>query len=102
MLAPTRKPSKLEQQMAANIEDLAKKFEGFQEMMQKTLDKLSGLETWRRSVDESMGGSSHEDGHCLCVATWLEHTTPPPPPPAGHGGPIDVNVSPTRRCAHLH
>jgi hypothetical protein len=29
----------------ANIEDLAKKFKGFQEMMPKTQDKLSGLET---------------------------------------------------------
>jgi len=35
--------------MAANIKDLAKKFEGFQEMMQKTLDKLSSLETARIS-----------------------------------------------------
>lgn len=31
---------------------------------------------------------------------WLENATPPPPPP-GHGGSIDINVSPTHLCSRL-
>jgi hypothetical protein len=47
VLAPAKKPTKFEKQMAAALEDLAKQFEGFQSMMKQTLDELSDLKTWR-------------------------------------------------------
>jgi len=47
VLAPAKKPTKFEKQMAATLEDLAKQFEGFQSMMKQTLDELSDLKTWR-------------------------------------------------------
>ena len=54
MVAPPRKHSKLEQQMAATLKDLAKQFEGFLLIMHQTLDKLTRLEPWPGALDESM------------------------------------------------
>ena len=41
-LAP-RKPTKFEATMTTAMEDLAKKFDGFEALMTQALDKLSGL-----------------------------------------------------------
>lgn len=39
----------------AFVEELAQQFASFQEMLNESLDKLSGLEAWRGAVDESVG-----------------------------------------------
>ena len=48
--------------MAQSLEELTTKFhklstqfEGFQEMMQESLDMWSGMEAWRLTADESFG-----------------------------------------------
>ena len=41
--------------MAVSLEDLVKKFEGFELMMQQTLDTISGIDAWRVSAEDSLG-----------------------------------------------
>lgn len=40
--------------MTTAIDDLAKKFDGFESVMTKMLDNLTGLETWKASANASM------------------------------------------------
>ena len=61
-LAPKRKPTKFQQEMAKSVDDLSAQFEtmtkqfaGFQTMMRETLDKLDGLQSWKSTADESLG-----------------------------------------------
>ena len=82
MLAPS-KPTKLQQQMATNIEDLAKQFQGFQSMMKKALEELSSLNSWKGAVDESMGDLLLKTDATSARLLRLEHVPPPPPPPMG-------------------
>jgi hypothetical protein len=37
------------------VQDMAKQFAGFQQMMTTTLDKLNDLEAWRTVAEMSMG-----------------------------------------------
>ena len=82
MLAPS-KPTKFQQQMATNIEDLAKQFQGFQSMMKKALDELSSLNSWKGAVDESMGDLLLKTDAASACLLRLEHAPPPPPPQTG-------------------
>lgn len=98
MLAPA-KPSKLQQQMATNIEELAKQFQGFQSMMKQALDELSSINSWRGAVDESMGAMMLKQDATAARLLRLEHAPPPPPPPpfpphpSGPGMQIDLNTA---------
>ena len=58
-LALKRGPSKLQQDMAKNVEELAVKFElmmkqfsGFQNMMKDSLDSLNAMGSWQISADK--------------------------------------------------
>ena len=82
MLAPS-KSTKLQQQMATNIEDLAKQFQGFQSMMKKALEELSSLNSWKGAVDESMGDLLLKTDAASACLLRLEHAPPPPPPQTG-------------------
>ena len=44
--------------MTTSMEDLAKKFDGFNAALTKVLDKLSGLEAWKSTADVAMDKSS--------------------------------------------
>ena len=44
--------------MTTSMEDLAKKFDGFDAALTKVLDKLSGLEAWKSTADVAMDKSS--------------------------------------------
>ena len=39
--------------MMTTMDELAKKFEGFEFMMQQTLDKVSDIDAWHSSAEES-------------------------------------------------
>ena len=61
-LAPKKKPTKLQREMAQSMEDLStrfetmsKQFEGFQKMMQNTLDSLNAMGSWQASTDKVFG-----------------------------------------------
>ena len=41
--------------LKATMESMAAQFKGFQDMMATSLDKLSALEAWRVTTEESMG-----------------------------------------------
>ncbi|XP_004965587.1 uncharacterized protein LOC101757694 isoform X2 [Setaria italica] len=93
---------KVEIQMANSLKDLAKKFEGFNLVMQQILDKVIGLESWKTTADKSMGTLlSKADDTASCLHR-LE-TAPPPPqqpllqpplPPPSWVNPIDLNLAP--------
>ena len=88
--------------MTTTMDDLAKKFEGLELMMQQTLDKVSGIDAWLSSAEESLGtllAKSQE------TASWLHHletappqppVRPPPPPlpPSSWVDPFDLNPAP--------
>lgn len=61
-LAPSKKPTKFQQEMAQSVEELAarfekmaKQFDGFQSMMQNTLDSLNSMGSWQVSADKVFG-----------------------------------------------
>jgi hypothetical protein len=72
--------------LKAAMESMANQFKGFQEMMATSLDKLSVLEAWRVTAEESMGTLFQ---HSTEMTRRLDETTarikslefPPPPPP---------------------
>jgi len=63
------------------MEDLATKFDGFDAIMQKVLDKVTGLETWRSSADASMDALLAKADDTATRLRRLESAPPPPPPP---------------------
>lgn len=92
-LAPKRKPTKFQQEMMKSVEDLSaqlemmsKQFARFQNMIRGMLDKLDGLESWRSTMDKSLGSLLQKTDD---VVTQVDQTTsrlqaleaPPPPPP---------------------
>ena len=48
VLAPSQKPTKHEKVMTTL--ELSRQFEGFQDMMKQSLDKLCALESWHRGI----------------------------------------------------
>ena len=96
--------------MAASLDDLACKFESFEDMMKQTLDKLSGFEAWRSTADDSLGSLLTKTSETASRLQRLESTLPPPPPsppvaphrpqtappppPPRWVNPIDLNVAP--------
>lgn len=92
MLAPPRKPSKAQQQMATDLDDLSKQFQGFQEMMKQALDELTSLKSWRGAVDETMGTMLLKADATSARLLRLEHM--PPPAPTGLAASIDLNAAP--------
>ena len=40
--------------MTTSMDELTKRFDGFEAVMTKMLDKLSGLEEWRSTADATM------------------------------------------------
>ncbi|WVZ58303.1 LOW QUALITY PROTEIN: hypothetical protein U9M48_008586, partial [Paspalum notatum var. saurae] len=70
------------------MEDFSKKLERLEAMMQKTLDAVSGLESWRETADKSFGALlklADEAGAWLhSLETTPPSPPPPPPPPPRH------------------
>lgn len=89
--------------MAATIEDLAKRFESFELMMQQSLDKISGLEAKQSTTDTSLSALLNKTEETSTRLHRLEAVPPPPPPPplrplqppsSSWGASIDLNVAP--------
>ena len=93
-----RKPTKIQIEMAASIEDLktamdsmaqqlvgvqdmAKQFAGFQKVMATTLDKLNDLEAWRTIAETNMGSRIQQSKDTTTRVQQLEARPPPPPLP---------------------
>ena len=106
VLAPPRKPSKFESQMASSLEDLVTKFESFDLMMNKVLNKVTGLEAWQSSADASMGSLLTKADDTASRLQRLESAPlprpqpPPPQPPlppplpVAWTDPLDLNLAP--------
>lgn len=67
--------------MAGSLEDLSKKFEGFDSVMQQILDKVTGIESWKSKADESMDALRSSMADTAQRLHRLESVPPPPPPP---------------------
>ncbi|KAG2577003.1 hypothetical protein PVAP13_6NG073760 [Panicum virgatum] len=92
--------------MASSLEDLVTKFESFDLMMNKVLDKVTGLEAWQSSADASMGLLLTKADDTASRLQRLESAPPPrpqPPPPqpplppqlpAAWTDPLDLNLAP--------
>lgn len=86
--------------MATSLDELLKKLEGFESMMQETLDKVSSIEAWRSLVDESTAtlltkteeAAAHP--HCLESIPPLPPRQFPPPPLPVWVNPFDLNLVP--------
>jgi hypothetical protein len=101
--------------LKATMESMANQFKGFQEMMVTSLDKLSVLEAWRVTTEESMDMLLQRSTE---TTAWMDETVarikslefrppllPPPPPPVHWQHPhppppphpsmagIDINVA---------
>jgi hypothetical protein len=68
-------------QQLAGVQDMAKQFTGFQQVMTTTLDKLNDLEAWRSIVETSMGSMMQQSKETTTRVQQLEARPPPPPPP---------------------
>jgi len=86
------------------MEEHSKKFNGFDTMMMRVLDKLTGLEAWRTTTDAAMNKLLDRSNHTV---TRLHHLKSVPPlgplpqpstaPPHHHPrwtNPFDLNVAP--------
>lgn len=88
----------------ASLEELSKQFEGFQDMMQKSLDKLSGLEAWKTAVDESMGTILTKSDENAARLLRLEHIAPTAPPqlPRSPPGWVGSSSAVATQAAAIH
>lgn len=87
--------------MAASIDDITAKLDGFEAVMTKMLDKLNTLDAWRVSADELMTTLLTRMDDMVSRLHRLECAPPPPPPPPsppppppGWVHPIDLNLAP--------
>jgi hypothetical protein len=107
-LAPKKKPTKFEQDMAtsiddlkttmetmakqlARVQDLAKQFAGFQDNMATALDKLNDLQTWRTITETSLESMMQQTKEMTNRVLQLESRPPPqlpPQQPLPHGAPL--------------
>jgi hypothetical protein len=101
ILAPKKKPTKVEALMAANAEASVKQYQGIELLLQQLLDKVTGLESWRTSADSSLGSLLQTASDTAMRVQQLEarppSPPPPPPPPGPHPPPlgfpgIDLNA----------
>jgi hypothetical protein len=96
ILAPKKKPTKVEALMAANAEASVKQYQGIELLLQQLLDKVTGLESWRTSADSSLGSLLQTASDTAMRVQQLE-ARPPSPPPGPHPPPsgflgIDLNA----------
>jgi len=90
--------------MADSVEALSQKFEAFDDVMQKILDKVTGLEAWKTSADASMSTllSKADDTAARLQRLEVVPVPPPvpirqpphPPPPSAGVNPFDLNLAP--------
>ncbi|PUZ77488.1 hypothetical protein GQ55_1G375700 [Panicum hallii var. hallii] len=87
--------------MAASFEDIVKKLEGFETIMQETLDKVSGMEAWQSVTDTSMGALLTKFDEAALRLRRLETAPlpqtpprPPPPPPSRWVELLHLNLAP--------
>lgn len=89
------------------MEDLAKKFDGFDSVMTKVLDKLTALEAWKSTASASMDqllAQSERTAHRVDTIEFipapvpmrppLRPATTPPQPPPRWTNPFDLNSAP--------
>ena len=81
--------------MTTSMDELTKRFDGFEAVMTKMLDKLSGLEEWRSTADATMAK----------LLSSTTNTAPPPhhseqAPPSSSRPPL-LPVRPTTAPPHL-
>ncbi|KAG2541696.1 hypothetical protein PVAP13_9NG695614 [Panicum virgatum] len=86
------------------VEALSPKFEAFDAVMQKILDKVTGLKAWRSSADISMTTLLSKADDTAARLQRLEvvppppplpvRQAPPPPPPSAWVNPFDLNMAP--------
>jgi len=93
--------------MSTAMEDLAKKFDGFDAVMTKVLDKLTALETWKSSASASMDKLLAQSERTACHGDPIEPltapapvrppprpSTAPPHPQSRWTNPFDLNTAP--------
>jgi hypothetical protein len=85
------------------MDALTTKLEGFDAMMQKILDKVTGLEAWKTAADASMDALISKANATATHLRRLEVPPPPlqaastaysPPPPPAWVNPFDLNLAP--------
>ncbi|PAN47275.1 hypothetical protein PAHAL_9G245100 [Panicum hallii] len=81
--------------MTSSVEDLAKKFDGFDAILQKILDKVTGLESWRSNADVSMNALLTKADDAATCLQRLELAPPPPPPPPPQRHPASAPSPPS-------
>ena len=67
--------------MTDSMEVLSQKFEAFDDVMQKILDKVTGLEAWKTSADASMSTLLSKADDTAVRLQRLEVVPVPPPVP---------------------
>jgi len=107
-LAPKHKQTQFQAQMTTAIDDLAKKFDGFDAALTKVLDKLTALEAWKSSASTLMETLLSQSERTASRIDNLESaptlsmaphppprpTTAPPQPPSRRTDPFDLNTAP--------
>ena len=67
--------------MSTSMDELSKRFDGFELMMQLTLDKVTFFDAWKTKADESLDVLRHTADDTAAWLLRLEAPPPPPPPP---------------------
>jgi hypothetical protein len=110
ILAPKKKPTKVEALMAVNAEASTKQYQGIELLLQQLLGKVTGLKSWRTSADSSLGSLLQTASDTAMRVQQLEACPPPPPPPTPppglHPPPsgfprIDLNAIPRANLVRL-
>ena len=107
-LVPARRSTKYESQTTTAMDELVTKFDGFEAAMTKMLDKLTGMEAWKSSMDAmvdklltytttTVARLHHlESAHPIAPHLPPRPSTAPPPSPPRWTNPFDLNVAPHR------
>ena len=94
------------EELTTKFHKLSTRFEGFQEMMQESLDMWSGMEAWRLTADESFevllkkttSVTERIDSATTRITRLEQHLSPPllplPHPHAPHPTGFDLNSAP--------
>ncbi|PAN08131.1 hypothetical protein PAHAL_1G390000 [Panicum hallii] len=92
--------------MTTAMDDLAKKFYGFEALMNQMLDKLTGLEAWRSTAEEATNRLLSQSERTASRLQRLETAPPPPthpftappPPPSRWLNQFDLNTAPQQEA----